>query len=255
VCLIRPGLAVAVATSLFILVSGCNKSEDKAGATQVAAQVNAEEITLHQVNVVLARTAGVPPEEGARVKRQILDRLIDQQLAVQQARRRKLDRSPEVVHALEEARAEILARAFATEIARSQSKPTAAEVSSYYSAHPELFAQRRLFLIEEISIAALEGSLTGLAELISKARSMQEVAGWLESKSVKFVEYRGVRAAEQIPLEMLPTVHAMKEGEIRLINGRASGKIHVVHVLKAKSAAVFSSSSSISERARRSRRR
>jgi hypothetical protein len=29
---------------------------------------------------------------------------------------------------------------------------------------------------------------------------------------------RGVRAAEQIPLELLPRLHAMKEGEVQLID-------------------------------------
>ena len=63
-------LLVAIA-----LVSGCGKKDDAAksegkekAATQVAAKVNAEEITVHQVNSVLSRNPNIPPEAAAKAK-------------------------------------------------------------------------------------------------------------------------------------------------------------------------------------------
>jgi len=55
-----------------------------------------------------------------------------------------------------------------------------------------------------------------LREHVSKVQSLQEIADWLQSQGVKFAANRGVRAAEQISLEMLPKLQAMKEGEIQL---------------------------------------
>jgi EpsD family peptidyl-prolyl cis-trans isomerase len=226
--------AIAIAAALS---AGCGKSDKKPAASQVAAEVNSDEITIHQINAVLARTPELTAEASAPAKKQVLERLIDQQLAVQQAMRRKLDRSPEVVQALQAAKAEILARAFADEIARHQPKPSAEETKKYYSEHPELFAQRRVFVVEEISVAPADGGLAGLAEVVSKARSMQEVAAWLKSRDAKFVQNRGTRAAEQIPLEQLPRLHAMKEGDMQLVDA-GGGRQQVVRLLASKTVPV-----------------
>jgi EpsD family peptidyl-prolyl cis-trans isomerase len=231
----RP-LSIATLAIVAAFSGGCGKSDKKPAASQVAAQVNADEITIHQVNAVLARTPALQPEAGARAKRQVLERLIDQQLAVQQALRRKLDRSPEVLQALEGARAEILARAFAEEIARHQPKPSPEEAKKYYAEHPELFAQRRVFVLEELSIAQGDGALAGLAEVVSKSRSTQEVAAWLKSKDAKFTQNRLMRAAEQIPLEHLPRLQAMKEGEMQLVAG--AGRLQVLRLVGFKTAPV-----------------
>jgi len=214
-------LAVAVA-------AGCGKTDDKKAASQVAAKVNSDEITVYQINGILARE-NVNPEVAAQAKRQILERLIDQQLARQQAIEKKLDRAPNTVQVLEAAKNEILARSYLEQIALAQSKPTTDEAKKYYAEHPELFAQRRLFNLEEIAVQPLAGLNTQLKEQASKARSLQEISAWLKTMQVRFTENRGVRAAEQIPLELLPKLQAMKIGEIQAIEG--GGGLFVVRVV------------------------
>src|SRR5688500_14081810 len=139
---VNPAAPLA-ALALCVALAGCGKSDEKKVATQVAARVNSEEITVHQVNNVLARTPNLAPEAAARAKRQVVDRLIDQELAVQQALEKKLDRSPEVLQAMEAAKAEILARAYLRHVAQAQAKPTPEEIKKYYAEHPHLFSQRR----------------------------------------------------------------------------------------------------------------
>ena len=73
----------------------------------------------------------------------------------------------------------------------------------------------------------------GLREQLSKVRSMQEIANWLHSQGVKFLANRGVRAAEQIPLEILPKVQAMKEGQIQLFDA-GDGRFQVLRVVAFK---------------------
>ena len=87
--------AVACATAL----SACGGGDKKSGATQVAAKVGSEEISVHQINQVLSRTnaANATPQAVDKLRRDVLEKLIDQQLAVSQAEESKLNRSPEVV--------------------------------------------------------------------------------------------------------------------------------------------------------------
>lgn len=224
------------ALSLCIALAGCGKSDDKKVATQVAAKVNSEEITVHQVNSILARNPNLAPEAAARAKRQIVDRLIDQELAVQQALEKKLDRSPEVVQALEAAKAEILARAYLRQVATAQAKPTPEEIKKYYAEHPELFSERRLYVLEEITFAEKDDVQAQLRAQLPKLKTMQDIAEWLKNREVQFTVNRGARAAEQIPLELLPKLTGAKDGEIRLLDG--GERLVVVRVVATKPAPV-----------------
>ena len=224
---------------LLALVAGCGKKQDdakKAAATQVAAKVNADEITVHQVNGALARLPNVAPEAAPRAKREILNRLVDQQLAVQQSILKKLDRSPAVVQALEAARAEILARAYTESVAQKLPKPTPEEIKKYYAEHPELFAQRRVFNIEEIAFTAKDDVAAAVRERVAKARSMREIGEWLNTQGVKFAANQGVRPAEQIPLETLPRLQKAKDGEIQMIE--TGDNRQVIRIAASRSAPV-----------------
>ena len=222
----RLGL-IAVLLALGV-AGGCGKQPESKNASQVAAKVNADEITVHQVNRVLARSQNLTPELAEQAKREILDKLVDQTLARQQALKKKLDRSPGVMQAVEAARSEILARAYLEQIAAGQPAPTAAEVKQYHDAHPELFAQRRIFNLEDLVVLSSEGLAAELREEVAKARSLAQISAWLKARDAKFTANRGVLAAEQIALELLPAVQAMKDGDIRLIE--SGGRLQVIRL-------------------------
>lgn len=231
-----PSAATHVACAILALamLGGCGKKDEaKKPATQVAARVNGEEITVHQVNAVLSRTPNLPPEAAPRAKREILTRLVDQQLAVQQAIKTKLDRSPAVVQAIESARAEILARAYADSIAKAQPKATDEEVKKYYAEHPELFAQRRVYSLEEIAVRGKADLGPALGEQAAKAKSMKDIALWLQEQKIAFTPNVGARAAEQVPMEMLSGLQKMKDGDIHMFT--TSSGFDVVRVAASKS--------------------
>ena len=228
----------------FAIFAGCNKGEkkddaktdSKKAATQVAAKVNTTEITVSQINGALARSPNLSPEALERAKREILDKLIDAEVAKAAAIDKKLDRTPKVVQALESSKTEILARAYVEEVARAQPQVTPDEAKKYFVEHPELFSERRVFSIEEISLPAKEGLAASLRDQIAKFRTLQEVGNWLKSQNIAFTPNSGVRAAEQLPLEFLPQMQAMKDGEMRVFE--AANAIQVVRIVASKSAPV-----------------
>lgn len=225
-------ISIPLLLVVFAMIGGCGNGKDKEMATQVAAKVNATEITVYQVNNVLAKAPNVTPASTPRVKREILDNLIDQQLARQEAVENKLDRSPDVMQTLEATKTEILARAYFARIAAAQPKPVPSEVKSYYDQHPALFSQRRVYSIEEISLPTQPGLAASLREETAKARSLQDVAAWLKSQNIQFTANSGVRAAEQLPFEYLEKMQAMKEGESQVFELR--GGIQVIRVVASK---------------------
>jgi EpsD family peptidyl-prolyl cis-trans isomerase len=131
---------------------------------------------------------------------------------------RRLDRAPAVMQALETAKAEVLARAYLEDVGRAQPEPSAVEVRHYYNAHPELFAERRLFTLEQIDIARASGIAAALrARVASPGASFDAMVEWLRTRDVPHSVTHGVRAADRIALELLPRLQAMREGELAVI--------------------------------------
>lgn len=205
-------------------LAACNNKEAEKPASQIAAKVNSGEISVHQVNYILSRTgAGAnKPEMAPKIRREILDRLVDQELAVEQAIEKKLDRSPDVLMSIENARREILARAYVEQIAAGMDKPTVDDAKKYYAEHPQLFAERRIYNIQEIVLPAISGIADELRELLNGGKSMEDIANWLKGKGIKFVGGSATRPAEQIPLELLPKIHPLKVGQGLLMEGPQS---------------------------------
>lgn len=208
--------------SLALGVAGCGSKEAEKPATQIAAKVNSGEISVHQLNYILARTPGAANanlEMAPKLRREVLDRLIDQELAVEQATEKKLDRSPDVLLALENARREILARAYIEQITAAAPKPTTDEAKKYYAENPQLFAERRIYNIQELVLPVSAGVADELRGMLAAGKSLEEIAGWLKGKGTKFAAGSATRSAEQIPLELLPKIHQLKTGQGLVLEG------------------------------------
>ena len=203
-------------TLFAVVLAACGRKEDAKVTTQVAARVNSTEITVHQINRGLARSPGLTAENASQAKRDILDGLINQELAKRQAILKGLDRSPDIVLDIEAARSEILARAYRESLVDYLPKPAPYEVETYYRKHPELFAERRVFSLEELNFVANNDIAASVREQLPRSRSLKEVAEWLQSRGVAFAANRSMLPAEEIPLEILPKVQLMKQGEMQL---------------------------------------
>lgn len=208
------GLAVLGGVLLLSLaLSACGDKKKDKGSTQAVARVNSEEITVHQVNMVLEQQRGLPPAQAASASRQILSRLIDQQLAVQEAQNQKLDRDPRVVRQIEAAKREIIARAYAERVGSTVARPSPEEIKAYYDANPALFKERRVYNIEEISIEAKPDQIEGLKTALQAAKDVPAFTEHLRSAGFKFGTRQLLTPAEQMPLDRLDRFAQMKEGQ------------------------------------------
>ena len=210
-----PLLALAVLAGAALL-AGCGAKKDKV-ASQTAAKINKDEVTVHQINFVLQQQRGLRPEQADTASRQILERLIDQQLALQKGDDEKVDRDPRVVQQLEAARREILARAYLEKVGERAPKPTPEEIKKYYDEKPALFRERRVYSIQEIAIEAKPEQLPELRERLADAKNINEFIEYLKSKDIRFTGNQAVRAAEQLPLNSLEAFAGMKDGQAMIV--------------------------------------
>jgi EpsD family peptidyl-prolyl cis-trans isomerase len=175
-----------------------------AAAGKLAARVNGTEISMQQI-------AGA---RGAS-SLQALDKIIDRELLVQKALEAKLDADPEVVRAIDAARRQLLAQAYLERTAAARAKSSADEVSAFYAENPALFAQRRIYRLREVTVAASSDKIDLIRSELASARDLDEVAAWLKWRSLKVSPATtSTQPAEQLPLSYLPQLARMKEGDV-----------------------------------------
>jgi len=208
-----PLLALSAAA---VLLVGCGEKKEKA-ASQTAVKVNKDEITVHQINFVLQQQRGLRPEQTDAASKQILERLIDQQLALDKAEDLKVDREPRVVQQLEAARREIVSRAYLEKVGEAAAKPTAEEIKKYYDEKPALFSERRIYSIQEIAIEAKPEQVPVLRDKLAAAKNIAEFVEWLKANDYRFSGNQAVRAAEQLPLNSLESFARMKDGQAAVV--------------------------------------
>lgn len=218
-------------------ISACGKGEKNAqSATQVAAKVDGAEISMHQINQLMKSAQNVTPENMANVRQQILEKLIDQQIIIEKANKDNLDRSPEVMTAIEAAKRDILARAYLQKMVASNIKVTDAEVKSYYTEHPGLFANRRIYNLQDIGLEKTNESSGVLSEYVEQKKSMPEIAESLKARNIKFSATTYTRPAEQIPLDILPKLQSLNEGDVVVVE--LGNVLHVMRLVSAQNAAI-----------------
>jgi EpsD family peptidyl-prolyl cis-trans isomerase len=213
----RSCVAIVALATLTLSLAGCGDRKKDQSASQTAARINKEEVTVHQINLLLQQQRGLKPEQVDAVSKQILELLIDQELAVQRTRELKLDQEQRVVLQLEAAKREVLARAYAEKIGESAAKPSAEEVKKYYEDKPALFRDRRFYSIQELAIEAKSEQVTALRDQLLRVKSANEFVDYLKANNFRFVGNQGARAAEQLPPDVLDKLIKMKDGEMVLL--------------------------------------
>lgn len=219
---------LCVALALMCTLSACgNGKEKKAG--QTLASVNGEEITVLQLNEELNRS-GVAPAQQETAKKQLLESLIERQLLQNEASKEKIDRDPKVVQAIERAKALIIAQAYMQKRVASVTRPAKAEVNEYFEKHPELFTHRKTIDMRQLVLATKD--LTDAAkEAIDNAKSLEEVAGWLENQNVKFARAQSSRSSAEMPPELVSKLLKMSKGERFIIReGERSTIVSIVDI-------------------------
>ena len=205
---------IAIVTTVCAIVTAISGCGDRAkSATQVAAKVNREEISIHQVNFLLSRQQGIKSENFSTASSQILERLIDQELALQKAQEFKLDRDPAVVQAIEAARRDIISRAYIDRIGDTASRPTPEEVRKYFEERPALFSNRRVYQLHEFLVETNAEQIEPLRAQIKHIKSAGEFAQFLRSQQIGFTSNQSVRPAEQLPLAAVDVFAQMKDGQ------------------------------------------
>jgi len=208
-----------------LLAAGCDVKKPEGGGA--AARVDGDDITVLQINQLIA-PRNLRPEQADAAGRQVLERLIDQQLAMRKARDADLEREPRVQLLLEAARREVLARVYLDQVADRAARPTADEIKRHYDEKPALYGDRRVYSLQEIGIDARPEQVPALRERLSAARNLNEFFDYLRENGMRFGGAPAVRGAEFLPPASLEAVTKMRDGQALLITGTSGVQVVVL---------------------------
>lgn len=195
------------------LMVACGKKERAEKTSQSIVSVNGEDITFLQLNNELQR-AKVKPEQQTQAEKQIVAKLVDRQILVQASIKEKLDRNAQVLQAIENAKMQILAQSYLENKISSAPKPTVSEINDYRNKHADIFANRKVYVMEQVVFTENASLSNELEALSDTAKTIDEVTKWLTEHQMQYAQAKEARAAESLPPELLSKISKMAIGEI-----------------------------------------
>ena len=137
-------LCVPLALVASVLLAACG--EQNAAPTDGDAVARVGEATLTETDLAL-RLGPVPPGDSAAARRAAIEAWVESELLVQEARRARLDREPDVARRLDDAtRAVLEAAALERLFDNTTAPPPADAVARYYEAHRDELALREPYV-------------------------------------------------------------------------------------------------------------
>ncbi|KQV91569.1 EpsD family peptidyl-prolyl cis-trans isomerase [Rhizobacter sp. Root1221] len=211
---------------LSLVTAACGKGDDKKAPSQVAVKVNGEEVSVHQVDLMLRRqAANVPAGQQDAAARRVIEALVDQELTAQAARKDKLDQDPRVVQMMEAAKRDVLARVYLERLSDKVTEPSSDEIDRYYDSHPNLFSQRRLYSLQETTVALPADNVAALKAKLEATTSVDKLNEVLRAESVRFSSRQTSISAEDVPLGLLDQLAALKEGQSIMQVREGAGRV------------------------------
>jgi peptidyl-prolyl cis-trans isomerase C len=145
-------LAVAIAASLTL--TGCGPIKKLMGggkaSGQVVATVNGEEITQTELKAELRGFQSADPKIMKQAEQAALRQIIVRDLLVQKAKEAKLDKTAQYTFEVRRQQQNLLAQLYEQKLAASVAQPTRDQAESFVVTHPDMFAQRRVLVVEQI---------------------------------------------------------------------------------------------------------
>lgn len=199
-------LAVTAVASLSVL-SSCGS---KAPKGQVVATVNGQEVTIGELNQE-AQLAGVPNVNDPNVREQVLQRVIERKLLAGSATEAKIDRDPQYLLARKRTEEMMLAEGFIRKVLAKNEQPTPAKLDEFMKSRPEVFDQRTIFSVDQITFAPVKDK--ALMQRLMAAKTMDEIEGLLAGAGVQRERSNVNLDSAQMPPEAAKRLRSLPPGE------------------------------------------
>lgn len=183
----------------------CAYAAGSSGTEPPAATVDGVAISRRSIE------SAVPADDLKRRAAQ-LEAFVNEQLLANAGLRAGLDKDASVAAAGEGGRRQALAKAYLVGKAATLGPIPSDEIKRYYAQHPELFAKRRIYRMQEIVVTAPPERVAEIIARFASLDTFQKRREWLESQQLAFTVGAILLAAEDLPADMLVSIFQLPEG-------------------------------------------
>ncbi|WP_293907914.1 SurA N-terminal domain-containing protein [Phenylobacterium sp.] len=208
--------AIAAGLGATVMLSGCDKIKSLTGGKpegQVAATVNGEEITALEVRAELGGFGSRDPEVMKAAQQQALQRIILRRLLAQEARKQKLDKSPDFTIQVARGEETLLAQLYERKLAATVTKPTKAEAEAFVAGHPDMFANRKVMFVDQVIAAPNKIA----PDRIRPLKTLDQVKALLDSENVVYQQNAVVLDTLSADPRLVAGVNGLPPGEVFVI--------------------------------------
>lgn len=206
-----------LAGTMLLALGACGKKDASAQLDkgQVIATVDGKDITIHELNAELQGIQLPTGEARKIIEQNALQQIINRRILSDLARERGLDKTP--AYLLQERRADdqILVEMLQRSIASTIPQPTKSEAQKFMDDNPEMFAQRKIFTVDQIQfeLPADEAKLKAFQPL----KTMEEVQAKLDADHLQYKRAPGQMDALRMPPQLLQQILKLPAGEVFII--------------------------------------
>lgn len=201
---------VGVAASLAL--TGCGDKEPKG---QVVATVDGDEITAIELKNELGNFQTTDAKIRKAAEQQALQGIVARKVLAKAAEKAKIDKSPE--YAQQKARAEelLLVQTWQGKLASMVPAPGADEVQKFIGEHPELYAQRTVYVTDQIRMP--RGLPPAVIQALSPLNTLEEIAAVLQANKIPFQRGRGQLDALALGPQMAAEINKLAPSAVFVV--------------------------------------
>ncbi|MEI7447581.1 MAG: EpsD family peptidyl-prolyl cis-trans isomerase, partial [Burkholderiales bacterium] len=224
--------------SILVVVLACTacspRPDAASGSGQVVARVDGREVTVLQLQQALG--AGRARADDPYARRLALDALVDRTLLAARARADGLDRDPAVLAQVQAAIDRVHAQAALESIAAAVPRPDPDAQRAFRDANPALFAQRRVYTVDEVSFESASLDAVALRARVATARRIEELTDWLSARGIAVARRAGTLLPEEAGTEVAATLQPRAEGDLVLLGAAPAFRVLAIRRIEPRPA-------------------
>jgi EpsD family peptidyl-prolyl cis-trans isomerase len=211
----KGGWVLVQGVVLCCVLSACSAKTDAPKDTQVVAKVNDAELSVSQLNFYLQGIGNVPADKLPAAKKEVLNRLVEQEAVVQEAMLKKLDRDPLIQQQLEAAKRDVLVKAHLQRVAAAVPAPDQAAIDKFFAERSVLFEKRKIYRFSEITLPGRPVAWAEIEKALLPTKTIAEAAAVLKAKGIDLPIAQNVnRGSEELPMDQIEKFLSLKDGEV-----------------------------------------